>query len=281
MGSDISNQIEVHSGSRGRIMCMGSAYDVDKSNRGRDIAINASYCGVLPARFVCEHQPRGAIGVDCGIGPAGASIAGLWYMEALNIPGAVADVMTVRLGDGVDLYEKGIISLVNRPAMDCGVRPGMRVKEAARLMLESEPAAPSASEVTNRTVMEKGPKGRLIICTDSIAFGLAEDSNNVLLTAGHTGISALPYLRRCKPFGFICSDGGKGREDSGVAGMAQVASEGLYGATVDARRAKMGDGLSTWHDGIISAVNSLAASIGVKVGMTAQEAARILVNRDA
>jgi len=281
LGSDTGKQIEVHSGTRGRIMCMGSAYDVDETNRGRDIAINASYCGVLPARFVCEHKPRGAIGVDCGIGPAGASMAGLWYMEALNIPGAVADVMTVRLGDGVDLYEKGIISVVNRPAVDCGVRIGMGVKEAAHIMLESDPAAPSASEVTNRTVMEKGPKGRLIICTDSIAFGLSEDATNVLLTAGHTGISALPYLRRCRPFGFICSDGGKGREDSGMAGMVQVASEGLYGATVDARRAKMGDGLSTWHDGIISAVNALAESIGVKVGMPAQEAARILVKRDA
>ncbi len=281
MANDTGKQTEVLSNSRGRIMCMGSAYDVDESNRGRDIAINASYCGVLPARFICEHVPRGAIGVDCGIGPAGASIAGLWYMEALNIPGAVADVMTVRLGDGVDLYEKGIISMVNRPASDCGVRPGMRVKDAAKLMLESNPDAPSASEVTNRTVMEKGPKGRLIICTDSIAFGLEEDATNVLLTAGHTGISALPYLRRCRPFGFICSDGGKGREDSGVAGMVQVASEGLYGATVDSRRAMMGDGLSTWRDGIISAVNTLAASIGVKVGMTAQEAARILVNRDA
>jgi len=281
VGSDSSNQIEVHSGGRGRIMCMGSAYDVAAENRSRDIAVNASYCGVLPARFVCQHSPRGAIGVDCGIGPGGASIAGLWYMEALNIPGAVADVMTVRLGDGVDLYEKGVISMANRPARDCGVRPGMRVKEAAQLMLENDPAAPSASEVTNRTVMENGPKGRLIVCTDSIAFGLPEDSSNVLLTAGHTGISSLVYLRRCKPFGFICSDGGKGREDSGVAGMVQVASEGLYGATVDARRAKMGDGLSTWHDGIISAANSLAASIGVKVGMTAKEAARILVNRDA
>ena len=281
MANDTGKQTEVLSNSRGRIMCMGSAYDVDESNRGRDIAINASYCGVLPARFICEHVPRGAIGVDCGIGPAGASIAGLWYMEALNIPGAVADVMTVRLGDGVDLYEKGIISMVNRPASDWGVRPGMRVKDAAKLMLESNPDAPSASEVTNRTVMEKGPKGRLIICTDSIAFGLEEDATNVLLTAGHTGISALPYLRRCRPFSFICSDGGKGREDSGVAGMVQVASEGLYGATVDSRRAMMGDGLSTWRDGIISAVNTLAASIGVKVGMTAQEAARILVNRDA
>lgn len=281
MANDTGKQTEVHSSSRGRIMCMGSAYDVDETNRGRDVAVNASYCGVLPARFICEHVPRGAIGVDCGIGPAGASIAGLWYMEALNIPGAVADVMTVRLGDGVDLYENGVISLVNRPAMDCGVRPGMRVKDAAKLMLESNPAAPSASEVTNRTVMEKGPKGRLVICTDSIAFGLAEDSSNVLVTAGHTGISALPYLRRCRPFGFICSDGGKGREDSGVAGMVIVASEGLAGATVDARRAKMGDGLSSYNDGIISAVNTLAQAAGVKIGMTAKEAATILVNRDA
>jgi hypothetical protein len=148
-------------------------------------------------------------------------------------------------------------------------------------MLEKDPAAPSASEVTNRTVMVHGPKGRLIICTDSIAFGLPEDSNNVLVTAGHTGISALPYLRRCRPFGFVCSDGGKGREDSGVAGMVIAASEGLAGATVDARRAMMGDGLSSYNDGIISAANELAAAAGVKVGMSAKEAARILVDRDA
>lgn len=260
-------------------MCMGSAYDVDESNRGRDIAINASYCGVLPARFVGEHVPRGAIAVDCGIGPAGASIAGLWYLEALNIPAAVADVMTVRLGDGVDLYEKGVISIVNRPAMDCGVRPGMSVKEAAHIMLEADPASPTASEVTNRTVVDHGPDGRLVVCTDSIAFGLPEDDRNVLVTAGHTGTSAMEYLRRVKPFGFICSDGGKGREDSGVAGMVIVASEGLVGATVDARRSRMGDGLCSYHEGTISAANSLAVAAGVKVGMSAKEAAKILVNR--
>lgn len=276
-----NKQIQVHAGKRGRIMCMGSAYDVEESNRGRDVAINASYCGVLPARFVGEHLPRGAIAVDCGIGPAGASIAGLWYLEALNVPAVVADVMTVRLGDGVDLYEKGVISLVNRPAMDCGVRPGMTAKEAAHIMLEHDPKAPAASEVTNRTVVDRGPEGRLVICTDSIAFGLPEDNTNVLVTAGHTGISAVEYLRRCKPFGFICSDGGKGREDSGVAGMELVAAEGLVGATVDARTSPMGDGLGSYYQGTISAANKLALAAGVRVGMPAKEAAKILVNRKA
>ena len=69
-------------------MCMGSAYDVDESNRGRDIAINASYCGVLPARFVCEHAPRGAIGVDCGVGPAGASIRTTFFDFPMSPPHA-------------------------------------------------------------------------------------------------------------------------------------------------------------------------------------------------
>ena len=260
-------------------MAMDSAYDVSADNRDRDVVVNASYCGVLPARFIAAQRPRGAIGIDCGVGPAGASVAGLWYLEALNIPAATADVMGVRLGDGVDLYSEGRISFANRPALDCGVRLGMAVREAALAMLEREPAAPQASEVTNRTVMETAADGRQVVCTDSIAFALPEDLRNVLVTAGHTGRSAVPYLLKARPHGFICSDGGKGREDAGIAGLALVEAEGLAGATVDARRARMGDGLSSYHDGIISACNALARAAGVQVGMPAAQAASLLLRR--
>ena len=272
-------QTELHAGARGRVMAMDSAYDVAPDNRDRDIVINASYCGVLPARFIAEQRPRGAIGIDCAIGPAGASVAGLWYLEALNIPAAVADVMTVRLGDGVDLYTQGRISMANRPATDCGVVPGMPVREAAQRMLEADPRAPTASDVTNRTVMETGPDGRQVVCTDSIAFGLPEDVRNVLVTAGHTGRSAVPYLLKVRPFGFICSDGGKGRDEAGVAGLAMVEAQGLAGATVDARTARMGDGLSSYRDGTISAANMLALAAGVQLGMPAAQAASLLLRR--
>ena len=272
-------QTELFMGPRGRIMAMDSAYDVGSDNHDRDVVINASYCGVLPARFIAAQRPRGAIGVDCAVGPAGASVAGLWYLEALNIPAAAADVSTVRLGDGVDLYAQGKISFANRPAMDCGVVPGMRVQDAARAMLDGTPRSPSASDVTNRTVMQTHTDGRQVICTDSIAFGLPEDVRNVLVTAGHTGRSAVPYLLRVRPHGFICSDGGKGREDAGVAGLFMVEREGLAGATVDARIARMGDGLSSYHDGIISAANALAKAVGVEIGMTAAEAAARLLQR--
>ena len=155
----------------------------------------------------------------------------------------------------------------------------MSTREAALRMLESVPAQPSASEVTNRTVVDQGPDGRLVVCTDSIAFGLPEDRRNVLVTAGITGKSALPYMREVLPFGMICSDGGMGRENSGVWALLQVVSDNIAGAAVDARGARMGDGLRTSHEGLLSALNSLAEAAGVRIGMPAKEAARLLVHR--
>lgn len=272
-------QTEVYRSSRGRIVAVDSAYHVEPVNRGVDVVVNASYCGVLPARFLGEQHPRAVVGVDCALGPAGAAVAGLWYLEALNIPAAAADVMTVRLGDGVDLYENGVISMMNRPAADCGVRAQMSVRQAAQLLLDNEPSARNAAQVTNRVVVDRGPDGRLAVCTDSIAFALPEDRANVLVTAGHTGRSAVPYLVKAAPFGFICSDGGMGRERSGVAGLYIVEEQGLAGAAVDARTARMGDGLSTYRDGIVSAANRFAAAAGVEVGLPAAEAARRLLRR--
>ncbi len=264
----------------GRVMAMDSAYDVDERNRGRDICVNSSYCGVLPARFIGEHRPRGAIGMDCGVGPEGSAIAGLWYLEALGIPAAVADVMTAHLGNGVHLYEHGIVSFANQLAIDAGVVPGQPVSEAARRLLVFDPVTKAAEEITNRTVMETAPDGRIVVCTDSIAFALPEDSGrNVLVTAGHTGRSAVEYLRRWSPWGFICSDGGRGLDDSGMAGLFIVEADGLAGATVDATRARMGNGLSSYRDGVISACNAPARDRGVEIGMPAEVAASLLLRQ--
>ena len=272
-------QTEMYRSERGRIMIMGSAYYVAPANRARDVVVNASYIGVLPGRMSGDHRPRGVIGIDAGVGPEGAGIAGLWYLEALNIPAAATDVKTVMLGDGLDLYENGVISFVNRPASDCGVKPGMRVRDAAKLMLDNDPAAPSAMEVTNRQIMETTDDGRQIVCTDSIVFGLPEDIRNILVSAGHNGKSSADYVRAINPFGYVCSDGGMGRDRSGCAALPETNKMGIAGCTIDGTRARMGDALSTWNDGIISAANDLALAAGVRIGMPAKEAARLLARR--
>jgi len=264
---------------RGRIVALDSAADILPENEGKDVLVTASYIGVLPARLVHDHLPRAVIGFDGGVGPEGTAIAGLWYYEALNVPAAAADAMTVILGDGVDVYKNGRISFVNRPAADCGVKVGMPVNEAARLMLDNDPGKPTAYQVTNRRVMHENAEGRKIVVTDSIVFGTEEDKRNILVTAGHTGRSGARHIINVHPFGFICSDGGRGRNDSGMAGLSICNAEGIAGATVDAHKARMGDGMSTYEDGIISAANDLAKACGVKIGMTAREAALHLVNR--
>ena len=272
-------QTELVKADRGSIVALDSAADILPRNRGRDVLVTASYIGVLPARLVHDHLPRAVIGFDGGVGPQGANIAGLWYFEALNIPAAAVDVMTVILGDGVDVYQNGRISYLNRPAADCGVRAGMFAHEAARLMLDHDPGSPGAYQVTNRRVVHQAASGRQIVVTDSIVFGTAADRSNVLVTAGHTGRSGARHIIGVGPFGFVCSDGGRGRNDSGMAGLAITNDAGIAGATVDARLARMGDGMSTYHDGVISAANVLAMDCGVRVGMAARDAALLLLGR--
>jgi len=49
---------------------------------------------------------------------------------------------------------------------------------------------------------------------------------------------------------------------------------------VDARTAAMGDGLSSYIDGVITGANRWAREAGVEIGMKAEDAARLLVERD-
>jgi hypothetical protein len=254
-----------------RLVSMTSAYYVDASNRG-DVVVNASFIGVWPARFMAVHGPRALIGVDCGIGKDGAGIAGLWYLEALGIPAVAAGVADVLLLDGGDVLRNGIVSRHNDLAGDSGVAEGMPIAAAAEALLVNEPLELAPHERGHRTVVAEHPSGRRVVCTHSIAFTEPEDrGRNVLCTGGFAGA---PNIVKASPYGFICSDGGRGRDDSGLGGL----NAGIPGAAVDVQTARMGDGLSTYHEGVISACNELAAARGVEVGQRARDAAWLMVS---
>lgn len=264
-----------------RVVTMDSARYVDARNTGGDVVVPASYLGVLPARLMAPHRPRAVIGHDACGAKDGSGIAGLWYLEALGIPAATADGATAELGNGEDLYAAGVVNHVNWPAETCGVRPGMTVVEAAALLLERDPADVEPGTKVRREVVETGPEGRQVVVTDSIIFAQPEDrGRNVLVTAGHTGRSGASFLLEFAPWGFICSDGGRAKHDSGIAGLAMVEAEGLAGACTDARTAAMGDAFDAYANGLISACNAPAERRGVRVGQTVREAASLLLHGD-
>lgn len=243
---------------------------------GHDVIVNASYVGVFCARLIAPFKPLATIGVDCLIGKDGAGIAGLWYYEALGIPAAAADVMTAEMGNGLDLLQNGVISRVNSLAEDAGIVKGMSVAVAAERINRVPPNF--AGVRTNRLIIKTSQLGRSIVCTDSIFFALPDDrESNVVCVGGHTGASVIGYLTELRPFGYICSDGGIGKDRSGLFALEPTARAGIPGASVSALTARVGDGRSTYYDGVISAANELAVAKGVKVGQTAVEAASLLL----
>jgi uncharacterized protein YunC (DUF1805 family) len=261
-----------------RVVTMDSARYVDPGNSERDVVVPASYLGVLPARLMAPHRPRAVIGHDGGIGKDAAGIQGLYYLEALGIPAAAAAGDSAELGNGTDLYRAGVISRMNILAEQCGVRRGMTVVEAADLLLSNDPNDTDPGTKIRREVVETSPTGRQVVVTDSIIFARPEDRDrNVLVTAGHTGTSGASFLLEFRPWGFICSDGGGGKNDSGTAGLAIVDEYGLAGASVSAQSAAIGDAYSTYEDGVIVACNSSARRRGVEIGMSAREAAHRLL----
>jgi hypothetical protein len=262
-----------------RIVTMDSARYVDARNTGHDVVIPASYIGVLPARMIAIHRPRGVIGHDACVGKDGAGIAGLWYLEALGIAAATADGMTADMGNGEDLYRSGIVKHVNYIAETCGVRAGMPVSEAAEVLLANDPTDVEVGNKVRRQVMETHESGRRVVVTDSIVWAYPEDENtSVLVTAGHTGRSGAKFLLEAKPWGFICHDGGMSKNRSGIAGLVTADEAGLAGACIDGTTAPIGDAFVGYSEGLISAHNDAAARRGVEVGMSVKEAAhRLLV----
>jgi hypothetical protein len=261
-----------------RIVLLDSARWVNEGNRDNDVVVAASYVGVLPARMMAVHRPRGVIGHDACVGADAAGIAGLWYLEALGIPAATASGDSAELGNGPDLWEHGLISYLNFPAERVGVEVGMSAAEAARRMRDNLAEDVEVGNKIRREIVEEHPSGRRVVVTDSIVWAYPEDEGrSVLVTAGHTGRSGAKFLIEAKPWGFICHDGGRSKNDSGTSGLWTAQDHGFAGACIDGRTAPIGDAFRGYAIGTISVCNDLAKARGVREGMTVKEAASLLL----
>jgi len=64
-----------------------------------------------------------------------------------------------------------------------------------------------------------------------------------------------------------------GKNNAGIAGLAICDAHDIPAAAVASMSAVIGSGVSTYEEGKVSAVNSLAARLGVSEGMSAKYAA--------
>jgi len=267
----------VHQTMDGRILIMDSITFADERNNTGDVLVGASFCGILSIRWPLRVDPKGVICHEAGPGLDLAGINGLWALEGKGIPGAAAATHSCRIADGRDMYENGIVAEVNDSGVKLGITAGMSVKEAARRMLERKRWIPEVHRPIE--VAYESSWGR-VMAMGSVTFITNENVGDVVCAGSHFGRTSAAYSSRFDLRGVMCSDAGRCKDDSGISGLPVLDEKGIPGAAVSTESARVGDGASTYADGVVSMMNDAAAAIGVVVGMSAREAARLMLERE-
>jgi len=261
----------------GRIIVMDSITFADERNNTGDVLVGASFCGMLSIRWPLRVDPKGVICHAAGPGKDLAGVNGLWALEGKGIPGAAAATMSCRIADGRDMYDNGVVGHLNDSARKLGITEGMTVREAADRMLRRRREIGDVHRPVE--VAHRSPRGR-VMAMGSVTFITPEHDGDVICAGSHFGRTSAAYSSRFRLRGVICSDGGIGKDQSGISGLAVCEEKGIAGAAVSTDSAWIGDGMSTYRDGIVSALNDRARALGITLGMKATEAARRMLDRD-
>lgn len=266
-------------GANGRVMVADSLSYFEHEPWLNDVAVGASFAGAPTAAMPLRPGVKAWIAHEGGPGKDNAGISGLALAQRFGIPAAAIATMTGRLSGGMSLIT-GTVSHANEAAMQLGVKPGQTGGEAAKLMLKAKPGKPCNLDGLIDEQMHEvkvAPAGR-IYAVWSFSRVKGEYPNDVFCVASHGAKVMAQYALRANPRGLIANDAGGGMDNSGMEGLAAVeALCQIPAATVSTQSARIGDALSTYNDGVISAVNSSAQRIGVRIGMPAREAADLML----
>ena len=122
-------------------------------------------------------------------------------------------------------------------------------------------------------VIYEDEDGRIVL-TDTISYLNESHRGSVVVGGSHCAETTYVFIKDLGIKGIFLNDAGKGKDNQGISGLPVYDRAGIAAGTVDSMTAIIGDARDTWESGLISAVNNLAATVGVKEGMRVQEAAK-------
>ncbi|WP_431280582.1 hypothetical protein ACQW02_14290 [Humitalea sp. 24SJ18S-53] len=235
------------------------------------VALCASHGGIYAAGYAAMRGVAAVLLHDAGIGRERAGVAGL---DTLTIPAAACG--DAPIGDGAAMMARGTLSVVNAAAARLGLHPGMRCADALALLVAADlppaPPQPPMQEARHR-LLERG--GVTVWGLDSNGLVVPSDIGHIIVTGSHGALlggrpeTAVKYPVRAA----IYNDAG------GDASRLPVLDDrGIAGAVVSCFSARIGDALSIWNDGYVSAVNRTAAAKGGLVGQSCREIVDLLLD---
>jgi uncharacterized protein YunC (DUF1805 family) len=267
-------------GPTGRIVVADSYTYCDARVGTGDVYVGGSFFGAYCAALALRWGAKALIGHAAGIGKDQAGISGLDLCQRYGVPAAACETRSARIGEGESLWQ-GAVGHLNPAAAALGVYLGQAVREAAEHLL----AAPAGRVICDEaallaplTIVEQGPRGG-VFCLVSLSLLDKPRPGDVFCVGSHAGSVLHVFARAARPKGVIANDAGLAKDDSGSAGLAPLAGEGIAAAAVSAATARIGDPLDTYRSGIIAHANAVATQAGIQPGMTARDAARRMLER--
>jgi uncharacterized protein YunC (DUF1805 family) len=270
----------VHEDAAGRIVAFdSSSYLGPHKTHPHDVIVVGSYCGTRILAPMFTRGVKAVIATDAGVGKDNAGISGLLHGETIDVPVATIAAMSAETSNGRETLLLGKISRANAQARAFGVEIGMIAYEAAARLAKAPAGKSIPTPLGNEedpTVVETTAKGRIWATPGTTAIK-EKIPNDVICSGANSSRVSSDGVLRMGAKGSIANDAGIARNNTAVEGVALLEEKGVPSAAVSTMSARLGEGLSTWNDGIISVVNAPAAKLGVKVGMTAKDAARLML----
>jgi len=105
-----------------------------------------------------------------------------------------------------------------------------------------------------------------VVLVDSITQIEPDDAGSIAVSGSHGGTSSADFAAAVALALAVFNDAGIGKDEAGIAGLAQLERQGRAAAAVSHLSARIGDAADAWENGVISRVNAGAAKLGLLVG---------------
>lgn len=253
------------------VTLVDSVTDLTAASRGT-VAVTGSHGGAFSGE-VAVRMGVGAAGFsDAGRGRDDAGIAGLAVLDGAGVPAFAVDVRTARIGVAADALSSGVVSHVNTTARSLGLVPGQSVGSATETLRSSIREVGAA---TGTGHLAKETRTRVAVSSDVPVWALdsaslvtGDDEGCVVVTGSHGGLPGGRPERALKVDAYLAAfnDAGVGKDDAGIARLAYLDRRGVAAVTVSAASARIGSGVSTYEQGVISYVNATAHALGCEPG---------------
>ena len=123
----------------GSVLCVDSASLICSEDAGR-IIVTGSHGGLIggdPIR-ACKAQANYVSFSDAGRGKNDCGITRLPALDARNIAAVTLDCGSCEIGSAASAFQNGVISAVNRSAMNLGIQIGMEHRQALQIVIRND-----------------------------------------------------------------------------------------------------------------------------------------------